>query len=291
MVRIFRRSRTPSLPELKKNRNKSISEQVTMGEDHEYDEDYHRGRRRIKIELLIHDLKVPLAVIEAGIVSLLKRAEKYGPLTEKQEKVLMRALRNTKVTQTLVNDALELGRARKGIINLRNIRLSNLIEQALVEIFDLSDSDTSERIKGCTNLSVFREALEKKGIRLFIEEGLWCQEIYLDELKLIQILRNLLNNALKYRKNQVELEVDKKEGCLFLFVKDDGEGIPSVYHKKIFESYFQMDASDLHTVRGHGLGLAGVMTLVEDMGGELLLESEEGKGAVFSVKVPLSSSA
>ena len=57
--------------------------------------------------------------------------------------------------------------------------------------------------------------------------------------------------------------------------------------KKIFESYFQMDVTDSYTVRGHGLGLAGVMVLVEDMGGELFLESGEGKGAKFLVKLPL----
>jgi len=70
-------------------------------------------RKRIKTDLLIHDLKVPLAVVETGIISLLQRREKYGPITEKQEKVLARALRNTKVIQSLVNDILELGKSRK----------------------------------------------------------------------------------------------------------------------------------------------------------------------------------
>lgn len=246
-------------------------------------------RERIKIDLLIHDLKIPLAVIEAGITSLLQRREKYGPLTEKQEKALMRAFRNTKVVQTLVNDALELGRSGKGVVSLTNQRLSNLIEQALVEIFDLVDLNTSERIKMGTNLPRLREALKEKGIILLIDEDLWVQQVCLDGVKIRQILRNLLNNALKYRKSRVELGVDKKYGHLVFSIKDDGEGIPSIYHKKIFESYFQVDAIDSYTVRGHGLGLAGVMVLVEDMGGELSLESDEGKGAKFSVKVPLAN--
>jgi len=244
-------------------------------------------RERIKIDLLIHDLKVPLAVIETGITSLLQRREKYGPLTEKQEKTLMRALRNTKVIQSLVNDILELGRSREGIVNLKSLKFSDLIEQALVEIFDFVDRNTSEKIKICTDLPQLRETLKEKGLMLFIEEALWCQEVCLDEAKIRQILRNLLNNALKYRKSRVELGVDKKDVYLVFSVKDDGEGIPSIYHKKIFESYFQMDVTDSYTVRGHGLGLAGVMILVEDMGGELFLESDEGRGAKFLVKVPL----
>jgi two-component system OmpR family sensor kinase len=245
-------------------------------------------RERIKIDFLIHDLKVPLAVVETGVTSLLQRREKYGPLTEKQEQALARALRNTKVIQSLVNDILELGRSREGIVSLKSLKFSDLIEQALIEIFDLIDRNTSERIKICTDLPQLRETLEEKGLMLFMEEALWCQEVCLDETKIRQILRNLLINALKYRKSRVELEVDKKDVYLVFSVKDDGEGIPSIYHKKIFESYFQMDVTDSSTVRGHGLGLAGVMILVEDMGGELFLESDEGKGAKFLVKLPLS---
>ncbi|MBW1857883.1 MAG: sensor histidine kinase [Deltaproteobacteria bacterium] len=244
-------------------------------------------RKRIKTDLLIHDFKVPLAVVETGITSLLQRREKYGPLTEKQEQVLSRALRNTKVIQSLANDILELGKSRKGIVNLKSLKFSDLIEQALVEIFDLVDRNTSEKIKICADLPQLRDTLEEKGLMLFMKEALWCQEVCLDETKIRQILRNLLINALKYRKSRVELEVDIKDVYLVFSVKDDGEGIPSIHHKKIFERYFQMDVTDSSTVRGHGLGLAGVMILVEDMGGELFLESDEGKGAKFLVKLPL----
>lgn len=245
-------------------------------------------RQRIKIDLLIHDLKVPLAVIEAGITSLLRRIEKYGPLTEKQEKVLKRALRNTRVTQTLVTDALELGRSREGIINLVDFKLSDLIEQTLVEILDLTDSKASDRIRQCSSLSELREALADKGLVLFIDEDLWCKKVSLDAAKITQILRNLLSNALKYRKSLVELEVNEKKDFLYLSVKDDGDGIPAIHHKHIFECYFQMDAVEVCSVRGHGLGLAGVMVLAEDMGGKLSLESNEGEGAKFIVKVPLN---
>jgi signal transduction histidine kinase len=199
-------------------------------------------------------------------------------------------LRNTKVTQTLVNDALELGRSRKGIVNLTNFSLSGFIERCLVEIFDLADTKTSERIRSCNDLTGLRDTLEERGILLMVDESLWCQEVCQDEAKLIQILRNLLNNALKYRRSHVELKIDKKDDHLFILVTDDGEGIPSAYHKKIFESYFQIDSSDSCTIRGHGLGLAGVMALIEDMGGELFLDSDEGKGAKFSIRVPLKSS-
>ena len=195
-------------------------------------------REKISLQLFIHDLKVPLAVIEAGITSLLGKLEKYGPLTERQEKVLVRTLRNTRVVQALVNDSLELERSKQGVLNVTRIRVSDLIEEALVEIFDLVDYQASEKIKVCSDLRQLRSALEEKGLMIFIDEGLWCEELSLDEPKTKQILRNLLNNALKYRKSCVELTVEKQHDHLFFSVKDDGEGIPSIYHKRIFESYF-----------------------------------------------------
>ena len=246
------------------------------------------NRKKIKIDLIIHDLKVPLAVIESGITLLLQKPEKYGLLTAKQEKVLIRTLRNARVTQMLVNDLLELGRSREGITNLTNFCLSNLFEETLIELFDLVDSDTSARIKSCFGLTELKETLAKNDLVLLVDEGLWSQEFCLDKTKIKQILRNLLNNALKFRKSFVEITVDKKDDYLFFSVKDDGEGIPSVYHQKILESYFYLEAKNEYTVRGSGLGLAGVMVLVEDLGGRLFIESEEGKGAKFSVNIPLA---
>ena len=246
------------------------------------------GKNRIKFEFLIHDLKVPLAVIEAGLTSLLQREDKYGTLTEKQDKVLRRTLRNTKITRRLVDDALEVGRSTEGIINEKAFLLHEFIGQSVMEIFDLTDYTAAEEIKGCVNLSVFKETISKKGILLSIDEKLWCREVCLDEYKMRQILRNLLNNALKYRKKQIELKIEERDGTLIICVSDDGQGIPETYHKKIFECYFQMDQEKDHCVRGHGLGLAGVMVLVEDMRGRLLLESDEGKGAAFSIMIPLN---
>jgi signal transduction histidine kinase len=242
---------------------------------------------RIKLDLLIHDLKGPLAVMESGVISLLNREEKYGPLTESQRRVLKRVLRNIKVTQTLVNDALELGRSSEGIIHREKTIISHLINQALIELFDLMSCESTEVLKECKDIKNVKELLQKEGIILEIDEKIWNKEVFLDERKMSQILRNLLSNALKYRKKEVIIQVDENDKCLILSVKDDGEGIPPSYHENIFKCYFQLDQSKEYCVRGHGLGLAGVMILVEDMGGELTLESDVGKGAKFCVRLPL----
>ena len=69
----------------------------------------------------------------------------------------------------------------------------DLITQSLVEIFDLTDYETAENIKRCTDLALFRKMLFDKGIQFDIDEALWNQEVCLDECKMRQILRNLLS--------------------------------------------------------------------------------------------------
>jgi len=243
-------------------------------------------RNRIKLEFLVHDLKVPLAVIEAGILSLLQKQDKYGELNDKQIKILERALRNTIVTRTLVNDALELGRSSQGIINKSTFTPAQLVLQTLTEVLDLTDHSVADAIKECASLADLKTCLSGHGLFLEVDDTFWTRDLYLDEGKVKQIFRNLLTNALKYKKNRVLLKITRSERHLFIAVSDDGDGIPSGYHKKIFECYFQMDMKSDHCVRGHGLGLAGVQVLLEDMGGELSLESDTGKGATFSVKIP-----
>jgi len=281
------RSKAPSQNATPTGRSETANMSAVRKQDSKGNSNMRRDR--IKIDLLIHDLKVPLAVIEAGLTSMLNRQEKYGPITEKQERVFKRALRNTKVLKTLVGDALELGRSEEGIVSFSNFCPADLIEETLVEILDLTDSVMSEKLKNCRDLMHFKNTLEEKGLVLSIDETLWQREICQDATKIKQILRNLLNNALKYRKSRVELSVESKDGSLVVSVRDDGAGIPTAYHKKIFDCYFQLDASSTCSVRGHGLGLAGVMVLVEDLGGEMVLNSDEGQGAQFLVKIPLKT--
>jgi two-component system, OmpR family, sensor kinase len=243
-------------------------------------------RNRIKFEFLVHDLKVPLAVIEAGLLSLLTKQDKYGPLTDKQLKVLERALRNTVITRTLVNDTLEIGRSSQGLISRTRFSLSAFLLDTLVEILDLNDHEVAEKVKQSPTLPEFKNNIAQRGIYLELEDALWQKELFLDESKSKQILRNLLTNALKYRKSRVDLRIAMGGNCLQIAVRDDGEGIPADYHQRIFECYFQMDARNNTCVRGHGLGLAGVQVLLEDMGGELTLDSDVGRGATFLVRIP-----
>ena len=246
------------------------------------------GKSAIKIELLIHDLKVPISIIDTGIKSLLNRLDTYGPLTDKQKKVLKRVLRNTNNTKRIVNDVLELGRSSEGIMIYKDTYLSFIVSDVLLEVFDLTDTRAAELIKKATTLEETQDAVKSNGVGIIIEKKLWDEKLYLDENKIIQILRNLMTNALKFRATTIDIFSEIKEDHLILVVKDDGRGVAEADHKRIFNSYCSCGTSINTIVESHGIGLAGVMVLLKDMGGELVLTSEEGKGAEFLVKIPLT---
>ncbi|MCF6247041.1 MAG: HAMP domain-containing histidine kinase [Desulfobacula sp.] len=241
----------------------------------------------IKTEILIHDLKVPISVIDAGAKSLLNRRESYGPLTDKQIKVLKRIIRNTVATQRLVNDALELGRSREGVMYTSDFSIAKLVTIVLMEIFDLAEPSVTEVIKKTKSYRELERAIYANGVRLHFEKGVWKTIVHLDEAKVRQILRNLITNAFKHRAQYVDISGSIIERQLTLKVKDDGRGIPPADHQKIFETYFTTGSSIESAIQSHGLGLAGVMVLLKDMGGALVLESDKGKGAAFIVTIPI----
>lgn len=241
----------------------------------------------IKTEILIHDLKVPISVIDAGAKSLLNRQDSYGPLTEKQIKVLKRIIRNTLTTQRLVNDVLELGRSREGVMITSDFSVASLVITVLVELFDLSDPSVADMIRKVDTYRALEQVLNTTDVRLRFDKKMWNTVVHLDAAKVKQILRNLTTNAFKHRVCLVEISGCIDQARMTLRVRDDGRGIPRADHQRIFETYFTTDGSIETAIESHGLGLAGVMVLLKDMGGGLVLTSDDGKGAEFVVTIPL----
>ena len=241
----------------------------------------------IKTEILIHDLKVPISVIDAGAKSLLNRQDTYGPLTDKQIKVLKRIIRNALTSQRLVNDVLELGRSREGVITLSDFTVGELVASVLVEIFDLCNPPKADDVRSAASFDELNQVLIPCGFCMDFSSKIWETRVRLDKAKVRQILRNLVSNAFKHRAEMVEIRGNVDESHLILQVKDDGRGIPLSEHSRIFESYFTTGSAIDDAIKSHGLGLAGVMVLLKDMGGSLALDSDDGKGAEFTVVIPL----
>lgn len=143
-------------------------------------------------------------------------------------------------------------------------------------------------------ISQFEGQITVKGLQFNkeIDERLDL-ELFADETRLYQILSNLLSNAIKFtNEGSISLEVKKlsrssTKATIQFLVRDSGIGIPKAKHKEIFDSFTQADADTTRKYGGTGLGLAIIKKLITMFNSELILESEEGKGSVFSFTLEL----
>jgi signal transduction histidine kinase len=109
-----------------------------------------------------------------------------------------------------------------------------------------------------------------------------------DREKLRQIVLNLLDNAVKFTdRGEIQIAASQQNGSLRLVVSDTGIGIPKEELYQIFEEFYRGDSSSTKNFRGTGLGLAIVKQFANLLGGEVGVESEVGKGSVFTVTLPL----
>jgi len=113
-----------------------------------------------------------------------------------------------------------------------------------------------------------------------------------DKLHITSVVYNLLDNALKYSKENPAIDVQLKtsEEHIVLSVQDNGIGIPPEYKGKVFDKFFRVPTGDRHNIKGYGLGLSYVAEVVKRHKGEITVDSEPGKGSTFTVRLPLAKS-
>jgi CheY-like chemotaxis protein/anti-sigma regulatory factor (Ser/Thr protein kinase) len=173
----------------------------------------------------------------------------------------------------LINDILDLAKVEAGKMDLR-----------------ISSADLNDLMRGC--LSIIRETAIKRGLALELEitddlsQG---NNIRADEVRLKQIIMNLLSNAAKFTPSGgvIHLEARKQENEILISVSDSGIGIKPQDKERIFQEFEQVDSSFSRQEEGTGLGLSLTRRLVELHGGRIWVESEgENKGSVFSFTIP-----
>lgn len=109
-----------------------------------------------------------------------------------------------------------------------------------------------------------------------------------DRIHLTSVVYNLLDNALKYSKElpAINVRLERQNRQLHLFVQDNGIGIPAEYRNRIFEKFFRVPTGDVHNVKGYGLGLNYVASVVKQHGGSIEVASEARQGSTFTVHLP-----
>jgi two-component system phosphate regulon sensor histidine kinase PhoR len=111
-----------------------------------------------------------------------------------------------------------------------------------------------------------------------------------DEVHFQNVINNLLDNAVKYRKKEKPLDIYLKtwntDNHLCLSIRDTGQGIKRENLKKIFDKFYRVHTGNVHDVKGFGLGLAYVTKIVDLHDGEIKVESEYGKGTKLTIRLP-----
>jgi PAS domain S-box-containing protein len=215
-----------------------------------------------------HEIRTPMNAV-IGFTDLLNTL-----ITDKKQKAYLESIKSSgKSLLSLINDILDLSKIQAGKLDIHYepvnpYKFFNDIKQ------------------------IFLIKLKEKRLEFKIEIADDIpQSIVLDEIRLRQVLFNLIGNAIKFtEKGYVKLSVrkifidkDKSSLDLIITIEDTGIGIPEESREKIFEAFNQQDGQSARTYGGTGLGLSITKRLIEMMGGEIILKSEVGRGSKFEI--------
>jgi two-component system, OmpR family, phosphate regulon sensor histidine kinase PhoR len=141
-------------------------------------------------------------------------------------------------------------------------------------------------------LSSMKLVFEKKNVRLVYSKVGTNFTVSGSREHLTNVFYNLIDNALKYGGDEpaITIVLEHEDDRVKVSIKDSGVGIHPDYHKKIFEKFFRVPSGDVHNIKGYGLGLSYVASVVRSHGGEINVESEPGKGSCFVISLPMEAS-
>lgn len=224
------------------------------------------------LSMMSHELRTPLNGI-IGTVNLMLREKRRNA-----DRQYMDVLKHSSEHMLkLIDDILDFSKleADKMVLEYRAFNLKDFLHKAAAPFMNPIGSEAAD-------------------VRLFVEVGPRCNaNVVSDELRLNQILNNLLSNARKFTEKgritlRAEVEREGKDTIEVRFsVSDTGIGIPRHMIRQVFESFTQADAETTRKYGGTGLGLAISRNIVERMGGELKVHSLEGLGSEFHFILPL----
>jgi len=224
---------------------------------------------RTKAEFLSsmsHDLRAPLNAV-AGYAQLVLDGI-YGPTTEKMRDGMQRILRAQQHLLAIIRDILDFARVEAGHISL-----------------DMSRVAVNEVLAGVGVM--IEPQMKAKGLEYVSRPGLPTIALQTDRERAVQIILNLLTNALKFtERGSVSVDWEADDHRVSINVRDTGRGTPQDRVAQIFEPFVQGGRDPNEARQGVGLGLAISRQLARLMGGDLTTESVEGKGSVFTLELP-----
>lgn len=222
------------------------------------------------ISNITHELKTPIATVSVAIEAL----QNFDALHDEEKTKEYLAISSNELQRLsfLVDKVLKLSMFEKHQVELK--------EEAI---------DLALLVKEVVNSMKLQ--FEKYRAQINVQIHGYRFEIKADRLHITSVLFNLLDNALKYSRENPSIHVELKDETerILLSITDNGIGIPEEYHKKIFDKFFRVPAGDTHNVKGYGLGLSYVSYVIQRHYGSIEMESQPGIGSRFIIKLPAAS--
>lgn len=217
------------------------------------------------LSMISHDLRTPLTSV-GGFLTLLEKGA-YGTLNSTGDQRTAAAERNVTRLISLINDLLDIEKLESGTLTMHRQQT------------DLSDVVAR-------SVDAVRVFAEQHNVKLQAEPIPF--EVFADGDRLVQVLVNLAGNAVKFAPpdSTVTIAAEDIGTAIEIKVIDHGRGIPAKFRDVIFDRYRQVEAADATKKGGTGLGLAICKAIVEQHGGKIGVESEEGKGSTFWFRLP-----
>ena len=227
--------------------------------------------RRDFVANVSHEIKTPLTTIRGYVETLLSEGAEDPSI---QKRFLEKIERNAMRLTVLVQDILSLAKIES------DEELSEADSIGWQEIIHLV-------------VTAHEDMLAEKSIALELPPPGNDLRVAGDRESMLQVLDNLVTNAIRYSTNngKIKISLAAENGAGVITVTDNSIGIPAKYLDRVFERFYRVDKARSRDVGGTGLGLSIVKHLVMRMRGEISVESEEGRGSAFKVKMPLAERA
>ncbi len=219
------------------------------------------------ISTVSHELRTPLTIIKEDIAIILDGVA--GKVNKKQKEVLEMAQRNIDRLARLINDVLDFQKLDSGRAK-----------------FNMQENDINEIIKGVhTTMDI---TLKKKGLDFVLELDDNMSTAIFDSDKMVQVLTNLVSNAMKFTKTgSITIKTQARGNTILVSVVDTGCGIKEEDIPRLFHKFQQLTDGKTRTPGGTGLGLAISKEIIQQHGGKIWVESEFGKGTTFHFLLPV----
>jgi len=221
------------------------------------------------INNMTHEFKTPISTIgisanvlsEPGILKQPDRLANYAAIISDQNKRL----------ENQIEKVLQIARIERNKLRLK------LEETDVHKIISLVSDNFKMNLKDING-------------NLILNLGAINHIIKADKIHLTNVIYNLIDNGIKYsgQEPKVEISTFNKPGYVIIEFKDNGIGIEKRYHKKIFEKFFRVPTGNIHNVKGFGIGLSYVKSIINSHKWEINVESESGRGTRFRIVIPLA---